>query len=109
MAEIPYNQMDFVFISSHYDIHLSGLCRVNGKLHRFETPYDYDSILICNIYELGFLEKTLWLYLKWKFELLVGTQWTYPLVNHVDYQPRKPRWFWKIMSHIYYKRFRGII
>ena len=64
--KIPYNKVDFVWISDHYDIHLEGICKHNNELCRFIT--DYDS-LICTLSSLTSWEKIQWLRQKWFFEI----------------------------------------
>ena len=34
-VKISYRKADFVWVSSHWDYHLEGLCRYKGKLCRF--------------------------------------------------------------------------
>ena len=101
--KVPYNEMNFVWISNHYDVHWEGICRHEGKLCKFithdltdyqkmndECPYCSDqtedwnactcgpySDLVCDIIPLGLWEKIKWIW-TWKFfEYCVGTHWTY--------------------------------
>lgn len=102
---IKYEDMDFVWISNHYDVHWEGLCRVDGKLCKFKThdetnyeamknscPYcgndesdDIDTCtceayktLMCEIIPLSVLGKIAALYKKKMFEICVGYHWSYP-------------------------------
>lgn len=85
MLLIPYKKVNFLWITNHYDVHLSGLCVINNKICLFNTIVDYDTgeydsydDLMCKITQLTFLEKLKFLFEKWLFELCVGTHWTYP-------------------------------
>jgi len=37
MITVPYEEMNFYFCNSHYDIHWSGICIYNGKLAKYRT------------------------------------------------------------------------
>jgi hypothetical protein len=105
---IPYKNMQWVWISDHYDVHLAGLCRVKGELMRFEMPKDLmdrDKLPKVPVFRLSWLEKIHWLKKKCLFEWCIGYHWTYPLYF---YKPRKPRWFWKIVFAIYYGKWSMI-
>lgn len=98
--EIPYDKMEWVWISNHYDIHLDGLCRFNGELARFET-WNADENPVCKIFQLTISEKARWLFRKWAFELCIGRHWTYP--DRVDGASfHMEGWFGKSMFNIYY-------
>ena len=97
----PYKDIKFIWVSDHYDIHLSGLCRENKELCRFST--DYDS-LICTIYSLTFFEKIKWLIRKFIFEICVGCHWSYPLGR--TFKIKTPQWFWMLVFNYYYKKNR---
>ena len=102
---ISYDKMEFVFILSHYDINLSGLCKHNNKLCEFKLR-DYDDPdddLKCYIYKLSFKEKIKWLYKKTIFEWCIGYHWTYPYRKN-GYKLRRPRWFWQIVHNLYYHK-----
>ena len=97
----PYDEMDWVWISDHYDIHLDGLCRHDGELSRFKTDFDSE---ICTIYTLTNWEKIKWLWRKRMFEVCIGYHWTYPHRKQgVRFNYKKPRWFWDIIFKLYYK------
>lgn len=125
LTTIPYDQMKFVWVTNHYDIHWAGLCRVDGSLCRFETrdetdyqrmndgcPYcgdpNNDNIddcsclpyvdIVCDIYPLTVIEKFKWLCRKSLFEFCVGTHWSYP--KRKD-SLRKARSKW--LMQLYYK------
>ena len=79
MIEKPYKEIDYVWVSSHYDFHREGLCRHEGKLARFtcieDYPDDYGTCgedcdgcpkcdnppIVCNIWPLSPLERVNWL------------------------------------------------
>ena len=103
--EIPYDDVNFVWVTSHYDIHWEGMCRYNGKLCKFRTHDNTDytkqeeacpycsqedppesdwklcncgpyNDLTCEITPLTFKEKCQWLSNMWLFEGLVGKHWS---------------------------------
>lgn len=77
-AEVPYDQVEWVWISNHYDIHLDGLCRFEGELSRFETWESDSDNPVCRIFRLSALQKVSWLLQKKLFEICIGRHWTYP-------------------------------
>jgi hypothetical protein len=126
VAYLPYNEVHFVFVNSHWDHHLGGLCRYEGKLCRFSTIEkenpNYDPVkdetdpeynewmynLFCIIYELSPWEKLKALYQKRMFELMVGYHWTYP--DRKSFGSRKPKWLYNFLFHLYYKKwFKKIV
>ena len=110
---IPYNQMDFVWVSNHYDIHLSGLCKHKENLCWFVTEgldkYDEENdewvMPNCNIYSLTLSEK---IKLKWRqkrFEWMVGYHWTYPYRKQgAGFHIRKPKWLFSWLFKRFYKK-----
>lgn len=109
---IPYNQTKFKFISSHYDLHLRGLCVYNNTICYFSTIVgNYDEILdeweesFCQIYKLSFKEKAHWLFKKKKFELMVGYHWTYSYrkTGERPFHYRNPKWLYKWLYRLYFK------
>lgn len=108
VRDIPYDSLKFinfkfVFASSHYDIHLEGICKYNNKLHEFRTDYNTE---ICTIYSLTFWEKVKWIKKKKLFEWCIGYHFSYPhrLKKDIHHKTRKPRWFWQFVFDIYYDR-----
>ena len=71
---INYDDVDFVWVSDHYDIHLRGLCRHNGELCEFETDWESEKV---EIKPLSVPQKLRWLLSKKLFEWFVGYHWTY--------------------------------
>ncbi|MEO6305086.1 MAG: hypothetical protein ABIP51_18150 [Bacteroidia bacterium] len=109
---ISYSKIKVLFVSSHYDLHLEGLCRFNNKICLFKTLVgdyneekdDFDEFF-CEIYELTFKEKIKKLFFKKKFELMVGYHWSYPQRKKgVRFYYRKPVWFYKILYNLFYKK-----
>lgn len=95
-----YDSVDFVWIANHYDLHLTGLCREQGKLCRFTTDYDTAEV---KIYRLLLKEKIQWLWRKKMFEWFVGYHWTYRNgKRNMNYGRRKSKWFWKLVMRAYY-------
>tara|TARA_Y100000310_G_scaffold56232_1_gene51642 strand:+ start:47682 stop:48092 length:411 start_codon:yes stop_codon:yes gene_type:complete len=108
LTRIPYEEVDFVWISNHWDMHLSGLCRYNKKLCYFDNVDDiYDNKLkdiYVSIHNLIFDEKIEWIIRKKLFEWCVGYHWTYPhRESGVHYRKRSPRWFWQFIQDAYYR------
>jgi len=81
VSDIPYEDMNFVWIKNHWDIHLEGLCKYKHELSYFRIDSNYDGDhskpFFYNIYELSFIEKLKWLFRKKAFEICVGYHWTY--------------------------------
>lgn len=113
LAILPYDKMDFVWVSNHYDIHLSGLCKHNGKLCWFQTINDMeynddkDEWIMpdCQLYSLSWKE---WIKLKWKqkrFEWMVGYHWTYPHRKQgARFYIRKPEWLYQRLFNWFYNK-----
>lgn len=99
ITTINYHDVNFIWISCHYDIHLKGLCLYDNKLCRFEV--NYNSPEKCEIYSLTILEKIKWSLNKKLFEWCIGYHWTYPLGR--SFGKRSPKWFWNKIFFIYYK------
>ena len=105
---IPYNRVQYVWISSHYDIHLHGLCRFGAanELHEFKTtnPDTFDEPLMVSVIKLTTKQKIHWLIRKKLFEICVGYHWTYPhRANGVAYEQKAPKWFWGPIMKWYYR------
>jgi hypothetical protein len=96
-----YDDMNFFWVSSFYDVPLNGLCKIDGKLHVFTIYCDNDLDTAYEVYSLTSKEKINWLIRKWAFELCVGTHMTYPNKRH-SYSMRRPHWFWKLLLNLYY-------
>jgi len=111
VIQLPYDKVDFIWVKSHYDVHLEGLCRVNNKIHRFKiaSEFGYDEDLddyvlpIMNVYKLSKVDKIKWLFRKWLFEVCVGKHFTYPdRKNGVRFYTKSPKWFWNKVFRLYY-------
>lgn len=111
ITTIPYSDVNFRWVENHWDLHLKGICKYNGKICVFETEepdYDEDKdeweTPYSKIYELTFLEKLKWLKKQWLFEQCVGYHWTYNDNKKVKgFYYRKPKWLYKKIFNIYYK------
>lgn len=109
ITTIPYEEVDFNFVSNHYDIHLHGTCIYKGDLCVFYTHREYDDdmddfIDTVSIYKLTFIEKLRWELKQYMFELCVGTHWSY--INGKpkgEYRTREPKWLYELLWAIYYK------
>lgn len=109
---LPYSEVNFRWVSNHYDAHLSGTCIYNDELHEFEnelTGYDFEKDdweeMFVKIYELDFISKLKWRWRQWKFEKCVGYHYTYPnRKNGVTFYYRKPEWLYIRLLNWYYKR-----
>jgi hypothetical protein len=106
-ALIPYDELTFVWVRSHYDVHLEGLCRLKGKLCRFATLNAFDDgepPLVCAVYPLTMRERLWWLWRKKRFEVCVGYHWTYPRTK--GFYIRRPRWLFQALFNLHYKGLR---
>lgn len=112
IATIPYDEVDFKFIINHYDLHLSGICRYNGKTCYFKTiegEYNYEedewNESFCEIYKLTFREKWKYFWIRKKFECMVGYHWTYPQRKMKGaFYYRKPVCIYKYLFNLFYKK-----
>jgi hypothetical protein len=107
IATLPYDELDFVWVNNHYDVHLSGLCRLGFTLFYFKTNhedlYDEDKELTCEVYMLSWTEEIKWKLKKFLFEQMVGYHWSYPQRKNERFHYRKPEWLYKILFKLYYK------
>lgn len=106
-ATLPYDEIDFVWVGSHYDIHLSGLCKMGNTLFYFmtinyEDYYDDNKELMCEIYDLTFWEDVRLRLKKFFFERMVGYHWSYPKRKNGHFHYRKPEWLYKLLFKLYY-------
>lgn len=109
-AQIPYNQVNFRWVSNHYDIHLHGSCIYNNELCEFKCKYpnynldtdEWDDV-IADIYKLNPLQKLKWYWDQWLFETCVGYHWTYPYRKQgIGFDYRKPKWLYKKLFKWYF-------
>jgi hypothetical protein len=109
IATLSYDDIDFVWVESHYDVHLSGLCKLGFTLFYFKTinveeSYDDDNGLMCEVYMLSLFEEIRWKLKKFFFERMVGYHWSYPQRKEwARFHYRKPVWLSKILVKLYYK------
>jgi len=102
VRSVPYKSVDFIWVCSHYDLHLNGICNDDGELREFKTDYDTG---IVSLYSLTMRQKIKWKLNQWMFELCVGKHWTYPdRGNCVQFYYKWPQWFWKLVFRAYYSR-----
>ncbi len=106
IATLPYDDMTFVWIQGHYDIHLSGLCKLGNTLFYFKTINENDYYdgkeLMCDVYMLSSLEEVKWRLKKFFFEQMVGYHWSYPKRKNKGFYIRKPKWLYKFLFKLYY-------
>lgn len=111
IATLPYSEVNFRFVSNHWDVHLRGTCMYNGELCAFENEEpDYDeeadewAEMFVRIYRVGFIDK---LKLRWQqflFEQCVGYHWTYPYRKQGQgFFYRKPKWLYIWLFNKYFK------
>jgi len=112
VIRVKYENVNYFFVTNHYDIHLSGLAKMNGKLYYFKIPkgYSWDKLLYklpkMHLYPLSLKEKILFLTMKRMFEFCVSKSWSYPVKTQ---EPNnRPHWFQKILFNLYYKIFRRV-
>lgn len=107
IATLPYNEINFVWISNHYDVHLSGLCKMGNTFFWFVTINHYEVFeeneqLKCDVYQLSFWEEIKLRMRKFFFEQMVGYHWSYPKRNNGGFYLRKPKWLYKFLFRLYY-------
>lgn len=101
-----YTQLDLIWYSNYWDGPLDGICKYNGKLCRFigidsdSESDDYNRYYY--IYKLDFKEKIKLRLAQFGFEACIGTHCTYKDGKRSLYYERYPKWFWKIISNLYY-------
>lgn len=103
IATLPYDEVNFVWVTKHWDVHLSGLCKMSNTLFWFETRIldDYDNI-VCDIFMLSFWEEVRLRLRKFFFEQMVGNHWSYDKKNKNNFYYRKPKWLSKLLFSLYY-------
>jgi hypothetical protein len=108
IATLPYDEIDFVWISNHYDIHISGLCKMGNTLFWFKTlnpedDEDDEEELKCDVYMLSFWEEMRLRARKFFFEQMVGYHWSYPQRKEwARFYYRRPVWLSKLLFKLYY-------
>lgn len=109
---IPYDEIQFHFVSDHYDVHLSGICIYKKKLYFFKTIVinDTDNQLV-DVFKLTYLEKIKWFLKQRWFEMCVGKHYSFKdnkkIQQHFFY--RKPKFLFKILFDLYYKHWKKLI
>ena len=111
IARLAPEEVDFVWVAGHYDVHLEGICRYENQICEFmavggewNDEIDGYNPLYYDIYYLSFVEKCKWLYDKKLFEICVGYHWTYPQrANMQPWRLRKPEFLFKLLFRYYYK------
>lgn len=108
IATLPYDEVKFVWVNSHYDVHLSGLCKMGNTLFYFKTinhyeAFEEDEELMCEIYMLSFWEEMKLRLRKFFFERMVGYHWSYPQKKEwARFYYRRPVWLSKLLFKLYY-------
>jgi hypothetical protein len=103
IATLPYDELNFVWVNNHYDVHISGLCRLGFSLFYFKTiNHDSDEELMCEVYMLSWSEEIKWKLKKFFFEQMVGYHWSYPQRKNNHFHYRKPEWLYKRLFWLYY-------
>jgi hypothetical protein len=103
IATLSYDDIDFVWVNNHYDVHISGLCRLGFSLFYFKTiNHDSDEELMCEVYMLSTTEDIKWRLKKFFFERMVGYHWSYPKRKNSHFHYRKPEWLYKRLFWLYY-------
>jgi hypothetical protein len=108
---LPYNEVDFLWVSDHYDIHLSGICKYQGRIYEFftedpgynEETDDWEPIYT-KLFYLTRYQIIKWLLKKKMFEICVGYHWTYPNRKEGErFYYRNPQWLYTRLFKLYYK------
>lgn len=108
VTTIPYDEVKFVWVNNHYDVHISGLCKMGNTLFYFKTinHQDYfedDDELMCELYTLCFKDEIKWRLKKFFFEQMVGYHWSYNNKgNRPKFYYRKPQWLYVMLFNLYY-------
>ncbi len=110
LVTLPYEKVDFKFISNHYDVHLEGTCIYNNSMCYFTNKYpEYNEEtetweeMYVKIYKINFLEKIKYWYIQTMFELCVGYHWTYPhRKKGASFYYREPKWLYHWLFKTYY-------
>jgi hypothetical protein len=111
IKKIPYDQVNFLWVSSHWDYHLNGICIYDNELCEFKTEEsewdyerdDYKETFMCSIFKLNRKEKISWLLRKKMFEISCGYHWTYKDNKRQIGFPQKRSWFYRPLYKLYYK------
>ena len=104
---IDYDHMRWEWISSHWDIHLKGLCWVNGELCRFTMQpwcYPFRHMPKCHVFRLSAGDRLRWRLRQRLFEWCVGYHWSYRggKTRPAGMVHRNPWWFWGPLQSLYY-------
>ena len=100
-----HEALEWEFVADHYDVHLKGLVRCDGRWCEAELvsdPWEFDQPLIYLVTPLSWRGWMRWKVRQWGFELCVGTHWSGSKRPRKRYRLRRPRWFWKRVFQLYY-------
>lgn len=107
---LPYSDVQFKFISDHYDVHLRGSCIYENSICEFKNDYpEYDEEneewrdMKVKIYKLNWIKKLNWIWKQWLFEKCIGYHWSYKngkIESH--FYHRKPKWLYVWLFNRYY-------
>lgn len=109
---LPYDKVDFKWISNHWDVHLNGTCIYNGDLCEFENDYpsyneetdEWEEMMV-RIYKLNYFEKAKWTKRQLMFEKCVGYHWSYYKGRRgKNFYYRKPQWLYKLLFRLFYRK-----
>ena len=111
IAILPYDKVDFNFVSSYYDMNLNGSCTFQNSLCEFQglqpdyndEKEEFEEIYV-EIYKLNIIEKFKWLWKQWLFEKCVGYHYSYKNNKNIKgFYYRNPKWLYKYIFNLYYK------
>lgn len=78
MTTARANELQWIFIENHYDVHLEGTCIYQGMFCRFKMHGDFDDgNLIYEVTPLNWYGRILARAEQYLFEVCVGLHWTY--------------------------------
>ena len=109
---LPYDKVQFKFITNHYDVHLNGSCLYENSICEFKSEYpnyneetdEWDEQWV-KIYKLNWIEKLKWVWKQWLFEKCVGYHWSYRNGKRgKSFYYRKPKWLYVWIFNRYYGR-----
>ena len=109
---LPYDKVQFKFISNHYGIHLNGSCIYENSICEFKSDYlDYNEDKdewkeqLVRIYKLNWIEKLKWVWKQWLFEKCFGYHWSYRNGKRgKNFYYRKSKWLYVWIFNRYYGR-----
>lgn len=104
MIRVHWTDMHYVFVSGFYDHPLSGTCRYQGELCKFEIEViEDDQTDHYIVTPMTLWEKVKARFSQKMFELCVGTHWSFEGNKRRSfYYVRRPAWLHHLLFRSYY-------